>query len=180
MLPSLRKAGSLARVSPTSPLQPSYILTQRLPKGCPCRPAPFSLHTRVSVRDPPQCSTRVPSSSLPALLTSNLVWYPDSKERWCKESRRGLQGRRELWYVLVISGSRMKTGYLNVVNGSSTGTNRLVIKAQVLAGGRGKGTFDNGFKGGVHTIDTYVFFNTVLVYADCATVLNGHGKLPRR
>jgi len=26
----------------------------------------------------------------------------------------------------------------------------LVIKAQVLAGGRGKGTFDNGFKGGVH------------------------------
>ena len=74
----------------------------------------------------------------------------------------------------------MKTGYLNVVNGSSTGTNRLVIKAQVLAGGRGKGTFDNGFKGGVHTIDTYVFFNTVLVYADCATVLNGHGKLPRR
>ncbi|KAG8220016.1 succinyl-CoA synthetase beta chain SSC-beta [Butyriboletus roseoflavus] len=33
------------------------------------------------------------------------------------------------------------------------GINRLVIKAQVLAGGRGKGTFDNGFKGGVHTID---------------------------
>ncbi|QQP56011.1 Succinate--CoA ligase subunit beta_ mitochondrial [Caligus rogercresseyi] len=25
-----------------------------------------------------------------------------------------------------------------------------VIKAQILAGGRGKGTFDNGFKGGVH------------------------------
>ena len=25
-----------------------------------------------------------------------------------------------------------------------------VIKAQVLAGGRGKGHFDNGFKGGVH------------------------------
>jgi succinyl-CoA synthetase beta subunit len=25
-----------------------------------------------------------------------------------------------------------------------------VIKAQVLAGGRGKGWFDNGFKGGVH------------------------------
>jgi len=26
----------------------------------------------------------------------------------------------------------------------------FVIKAQILAGGRGKGTFDNGFKGGVH------------------------------
>ena len=25
-----------------------------------------------------------------------------------------------------------------------------VIKAQILAGGRGKGTFSNGFKGGVH------------------------------
>lgn len=25
----------------------------------------------------------------------------------------------------------------------------MVIKAQVLAGGRGKGTFDNGLKGGV-------------------------------
>jgi succinyl-CoA synthetase beta subunit len=30
------------------------------------------------------------------------------------------------------------------------GTNDLVVKAQVHAGGRGKGTFKNGFKGGVH------------------------------
>ena len=30
------------------------------------------------------------------------------------------------------------------------GTDNLVIKAQVHAGGRGKGTFANGFKGGVH------------------------------
>ena len=29
-------------------------------------------------------------------------------------------------------------------------TNELVVKAQVHAGGRGKGTFSNGFKGGVH------------------------------
>jgi succinyl-CoA synthetase beta subunit len=32
----------------------------------------------------------------------------------------------------------------------ATGSNNLVIKAQVLAGGRGLGHFDNGFKGGVH------------------------------
>ncbi|KAG1716349.1 hypothetical protein ID866_833 [Astraeus odoratus] len=32
------------------------------------------------------------------------------------------------------------------------GINELVIKAQVLAGGRGKGKFDNGFQGGVHVI----------------------------
>lgn len=31
-----------------------------------------------------------------------------------------------------------------------TDVDEYVIKAQVLAGGRGKGWFDNGFKGGVH------------------------------
>ena len=32
------------------------------------------------------------------------------------------------------------------------GTDDLVVKAQVHAGGRGKGTFTNGFKGGVHLV----------------------------
>ena len=32
----------------------------------------------------------------------------------------------------------------------------MVIKAQVLAGGRGKGHFDNGFKGGVRVVYSYV------------------------
>jgi len=31
---------------------------------------------------------------------------------------------------------------------------QLVVKAQVHAGGRGKGTFKNGFKGGVHLVDS--------------------------
>jgi len=34
------------------------------------------------------------------------------------------------------------------------GTNDLVIKAQVLAGGRGKGHFDSGLQGGVHMINS--------------------------
>ncbi|KAI7880904.1 succinate-CoA ligase [Lichtheimia hyalospora FSU 10163] len=34
------------------------------------------------------------------------------------------------------------------------GSDDLVIKAQVLAGGRGKGTFSNGYKGGVKTFST--------------------------
>ncbi|ENH98677.1 hypothetical protein COCC4DRAFT_77036 [Bipolaris maydis ATCC 48331] len=34
----------------------------------------------------------------------------------------------------------------------SIGGDDAVIKAQVLAGGRGKGTFDNGFKGGVRVV----------------------------
>ena len=73
-----------------------------------------------------------------------------------------------------------KKGSLNVVNCSFTGTNKLVIKAQVLAGGRGKGAFDNGFKGGVHTIDTYVLFCADFAHADCVIVLNRHAKLPAR
>jgi succinyl-CoA synthetase beta subunit len=34
------------------------------------------------------------------------------------------------------------------------GHDQLVIKAQVLAGGRGKGKFDNGFQGGVHMVSS--------------------------
>lgn len=37
---------------------------------------------------------------------------------------------------------------------SNFGKDKLVIKAQVLAGGRGKGKFDNGFQGGVHMVDS--------------------------
>ena len=33
-------------------------------------------------------------------------------------------------------------------------TPNLVVKAQIHAGGRGKGTFTNGFKGGVHLVDS--------------------------
>lgn len=35
-----------------------------------------------------------------------------------------------------------------------SGETDLVVKAQVLAGGRGKGSFDNGFKGGIHVCTT--------------------------
>jgi succinyl-CoA synthetase beta subunit len=38
--------------------------------------------------------------------------------------------------------------------GVSIGSNNLVVKAQIHAGGRGKGTFTNGFKGGVHLTDS--------------------------
>lgn len=40
----------------------------------------------------------------------------------------------------------------------------MVIKAQVLAGGRGKGTFDNGLKGGVRVIySCVVLFSPTLL-----------------
>jgi succinyl-CoA synthetase beta subunit len=38
----------------------------------------------------------------------------------------------------------------------------MVIKAQVLAGGRGKGTFDNGLKGGVRVIYSYVLLEAMV------------------
>jgi succinyl-CoA synthetase beta subunit len=37
---------------------------------------------------------------------------------------------------------------------TALGVKNLVVKAQVHAGGRGKGVFKNGFKGGVHLVDS--------------------------
>lgn len=34
-------------------------------------------------------------------------------------------------------------------------TKEFVVKSQIHAGGRGKGTFDNGYKGGVQVVKTY-------------------------
>ena len=42
----------------------------------------------------------------------------------------------------------------------SLGGEDMVNKAQVLAGGRGKGSFDNGLKGGVRVIYSYVHFSS--------------------
>jgi succinyl-CoA synthetase beta subunit len=36
------------------------------------------------------------------------------------------------------------------LTGMCTGVKKFFVKAQILAGGRGKGTFSNGFQGGVH------------------------------
>jgi succinyl-CoA synthetase beta subunit len=33
----------------------------------------------------------------------------------------------------------------------------MVVKAQVLAGGRGKGVFENGLKGGVRAVYSYQY-----------------------
>ena len=41
-------------------------------------------------------------------------------------------------------------------------TNELVIKAQVLAGGRGKGHFDSGLQGGVKMVERYAIYHNPL------------------
>eukprot|EP01130_Rhizamoeba_saxonica_P019060 TRINITY_DN9774_c0_g1_i1.p1 TRINITY_DN9774_c0_g1~~TRINITY_DN9774_c0_g1_i1.p1 ORF type:complete len:417 (-),score=129.55 TRINITY_DN9774_c0_g1_i1:36-1286(-) len=49
---------------------------------------------------------------------------------------------------------KLATSHQEALNVCKQLDGQLVVKAQVLAGGRGKGTFDNGFKGGVHLADT--------------------------
>src|SRR5437879_5991529 len=43
-------------------------------------------------------------------------------------------------------------GDVNLAIGRVCPNGGLVVKAQIHAGGRGKGTFKNGFKGGVHVV----------------------------
>ena len=54
---------------------------------------------------------------------------------------------------------------------SCAGKGGSVIKAQVLAGGRGKGKFDNGLQGGVHKVESYVNFRLCfLLWTNCEVV----------
>jgi len=52
----------------------------------------------------------------------------------------------------------------------------MVIKAQVLAGGRGKGTFDNGLKGGVRVIYSYKPFYSGNTTKSDSTFLQTNGS----
>lgn len=54
--------------------------------------------------------------------------------------------------IQVPDGAVARTGAEAEEVAKTISTGDLVIKAQVLAGGRGKGTFDNGLKGGVRVI----------------------------
>lgn len=51
-------------------------------------------------------------------------------------------------------------------------TNELVIKAQVLAGGRGKGHFDSGLQGGVKMIERcFLIYESFALGASSCTML---------
>lgn len=76
------------------------------------------------------------------------VRHPDSQEHPGHVDPRGLRCSEELWYDGKDKNHRAR---INLC----IGTDKLVIKAQVLAGGRGKGKFDNGFQGGVHVVNRY-------------------------
>ena len=44
----------------------------------------------------------------------------------------------------------------------TAGVKEVVVKAQILAGGRGKGVFSSGLEGGVKVTQEYVKINTKL------------------
>lgn len=56
--------------------------------------------------------------------------------------------------VNVPYGIAVKSVDEAVAAAAKIGDDEVVIKSQILAGGRGLGTFTNGFKGGVHVIKT--------------------------
>lgn len=57
--------------------------------------------------------------------------------------------------VLTPESKAAKTPEETYKVAKSFGTNELVIKAQVLAGGRGKGHFDSGLQGGVKMVERW-------------------------
>jgi len=59
--------------------------------------------------------------------------------------------RRDDWVSLVFEKESFLTKYFSFCTAGSP-LKDVVIKAQVLSGGRGLGTFKNGFKGGVHMV----------------------------
>ncbi|KAG0010551.1 Succinate--CoA ligase [ADP-forming] subunit beta, mitochondrial, partial [Entomortierella chlamydospora] len=78
-------------------------------------------------------------------------------------------------------GGVAKTGAEAYKIAESLGTEDMVIKAQVLAGGRGKGTFDSGLKGGVRTIfsptEAKMFADQMLGHKLVTKQTGAHGKI---
>src|SRR3954454_262030 len=60
----------------------------------------------------------------------------------------------EKFGVATSKGQAATTAAEAVAIARELGAAKIVVKAQIHAGGRGKGTFTNGFKGGVHVCDT--------------------------
>ncbi|KAJ5300592.1 sugar kinase [Penicillium atrosanguineum] len=124
------------------------------------------------------------------------------------QSRLAMQQKRNLSIHEYLSARLLKTYGIGVPNGEvarsgeeaeavakSIGNDDMVIKAQVLAGGRGKGHFDNGLKGGVRVIysptEAKMFANQMIGHKlitkqtgaagrDCNSVLICERKFARR
>jgi succinyl-CoA synthetase beta subunit len=103
------------------------------------------------------------NNGLAAALRSTVA--PRAQQRVVQAQVQQQQQRRALSIHEYLSADLLRRYGIQVPRGSNAttaaeakavakeiGTDDMVIKAQVLAGGRGKGTFDNGLKGGVRVI----------------------------
>lgn len=83
---------------------------------------------------------------------ASVVWNTHAKGYRGEVAGGSVRRCEEIWYVTASVTCILHESRL-------LGSSDLVIKAQVLAGGRGKGKFDNGFQGGVHIVSRYVHFS---------------------
>ena len=103
------------------------------------------------------CCWRSPRNDRPRLTILRLcvVWHSDTEEHRRKVTGGGFRGRETIQSVAF---ARVPKPFLTV-QPTPLATSGSVIKAQVLAGGRGKGRFDTGLQGGVHKVNRYVLPN---------------------
>ena len=73
-----------------------------------------------------------------------------------------VQPRRPRVFDVVYRETLKQVSKHNDQAAKKLGTEDMVIKAQVLAGGRGKGVFDNGLKGGVRVVYRYAVNGPVI------------------
>jgi len=93
------------------------------------------------------------SSGLTAAMRRTATQVQQSQQRRALSIHEYLSADLLRQYgIQVPRGSNAKTASEAKAIAQDIGNDDMVIKAQVLAGGRGKGTFDNGLKGGVRVI----------------------------
>ena len=99
-------------------------------------------------------ATKFPGGGMYALargLASRTITHPDLQ---CVVYAQTVVIVVATWIAYVISGSVVVLVGRPLV--WLSGKADVVMKAQILAGGRGLGTFTNGFQGGVHFVTRYV------------------------
>lgn len=96
------------------------------------------------------CSSKLPASILPA-VTTQAVRYLNVHEYISMEIMNDHNISTPQGYAAKTV-EEAEDFYDNKFKTDGTKPKDVVIKAQVLSGGRGLGTFKNGFKGGVHML----------------------------
>ena len=150
MFASIRRAPALARVRRSPHCNPIAVRSP-FTTVCICSPEASVVHPRIPVRQSPQLRASPLRIHLFFETITSFMQY-------------GIPTPKSIVAKSPEEASKVAAGFGSLVSSlkaqscthrSIIGHDKLVIKAQVLAGGRGKGHFDNGFKGGVHMVNRY-------------------------